>query len=296
MSEIPATNIIKGCEELQAKLLDPKLDIVFKKLFCMPDNVQALLRFINLIFADRGMPLIEEIEIINPHLDGDLVHEKFIVLDIHAKTTTGERINIEIQLRNHAAFRERMLFYWSRPYSSQLRAGQFYTELKRTVSIFLLDFCLTELDDPHSIYQVLEIESHEPLTDQLEIHVIELPKLEKCESKGNRPLLNWLAFLNGAPQSEWAYLAAEDSELRKVMITLETMSNDLQLWALAEARKKAMHDQASLLDSAHTEGAEQARRQIATCMLSEGLAIELIAKVTGYSAEELVRIQQLDKK
>ncbi len=53
VSETPAKYIIKGCEESQGKLLEPKLDIVFKKLFCMPDNVQALLRFINLIFVDR---------------------------------------------------------------------------------------------------------------------------------------------------------------------------------------------------------------------------------------------------
>ena len=151
---------------MQGKLLDPKLDLVFKKLFCLPENRQALLKFLNLIFADRGLPLLEDLEILNPQLDGDLVHEKSIVLDVHAKTPAGERVNIEIQLRNHLGLRERALFYWSRSFNSQLHSGEHYGQLKRTVSIFLLDFRLTEQEDMHSVYQVLETERHEPFTDR----------------------------------------------------------------------------------------------------------------------------------
>jgi predicted transposase/invertase (TIGR01784 family) len=311
---------------LQGKLLDPKLDLVFKKLFSMPENRQALLRFLNLIFADRRLPLIQDLEIINPQLDGDLVHEKSIVLDIHAQTPKGERINIVIQLRNHLGLRERALFYWSRSFNSQLQSGEEYSRLQRTVSIFLLDFRLMDHDDLHSVYQLLEQERHDPFTDRLEIHLIELPKLasaRKTRSAGsagntgntgsagvadkldNQPLLNWLTFLRGAPQAEWERLAADETELRKVMSTLISISKDLELWAIAESRTKAMFDHNTFVKEAFDEGKAEGKaegkiegfaeknRETAIALLNEGIAEEVICRVTGYSAKQLAQFALL---
>jgi hypothetical protein len=97
-------------------LLDPKNDFVFKKLFCTPGNEDALLRFINLIFADRGLPQIADIRILNPNLDGSTLVEKSIVLDIHAMASSGELINIEMQLIYHREMEGRALYYWAKPF------------------------------------------------------------------------------------------------------------------------------------------------------------------------------------
>jgi len=291
---------------LQEKMLDPKLDLVFKKLFCLPENRQALLKFLNLIFADRGMPLVDEITIQNPQMDGDALQDKSIALDIHAKSSLGESLNIEIQLSNHRGLKERILYYWSRQYGSQLQTGQSYERLQRTVSIFLLDFDLTRRDVLHSVYQVLETECFAPLTDQLEIHLLELPKLAKLSSKDvnrDRTLWNWLQFLCGATQEEWEQLSSDDTELRKVMSTLESISKDREMWLLAESRKKWLHDQVAFRETGFEEGKAEGKaegivegeqkksREIAIGMMNEGVALEIIIKLTGYSAEELVTLK-----
>jgi predicted transposase/invertase (TIGR01784 family) len=301
---------------LQGKLLDPKLDLVFKKLFCIPENRPALLKFLNLIFADRGMPMIEDIIIQNPQIVGESLQDKSITLDIHAKSSLGESLNIEIQLSNHRGLLERMLFYWSRQYGSQLHAGEDYQRLQRTVCIFLLDFHLTKQPNLHSVYQVLETVRYERLTDQLEIHLIELPKLSSDLRGRGKPFWNWLQFLCGTKIEDWELLSKDDDILRKVMSTLESISKDREMWLLAESRKKWLHDQATLRATGYAdgkeegkaegraegraegkaegkaEGAQQARFELAIGMLHEGVAMEIITKLTGYSAEDLAPFKQ----
>jgi predicted transposase/invertase (TIGR01784 family) len=300
-------------------LLDPKLDLVFKKLFCLPENLPALLKFLNLIFADRGMPLVDDITIQNPQIDGDSLKDKSIALDIHAKSALGESLNIEIQLRSHAGLAERILYYWSRQYGSQLQAGEDYNRLRRTVSIFLLDFDLTLQGKMHSVYGVLEKERYEPLTEQLEIHLLELPKLKWDGQQQLNMLHNWLHFLRGATIEEWIRMSKDDDELRKVMSTLESISKDREMWLLAESRKKWLHDQAAFRATGYEEGKAEGKavglaegkaeglaegkaegkaegleeglqlknRELAIGMLNEGVSVDIIKKLTGYSAEEL---------
>ena len=305
---------------MQETLLDPKLDLVFKKLFCLPENRSALQKFLNLIFANRDMPLVDDITIQNPQIDGDALQNKSIALDIHAKSSAGESLNIEIQLSNHQGLKERILFYWSRQYGSQLQTGEDYRQLQRTVSIFILDFDLTKQDSLHSVYQVLEIDRIEPLTDQLEIHLLELPRLHSVDRNRVNRLWNWLQFLCGDTNEDWERLSTDDEELRKVMRTLESISKDREMWLLAESRKKWLHDQAAFratgyqegyeegmekgmqdgmekgmekgMEIGTAEGAQQKNRELAIGMLNEGVDIEIIIKLTGYSAEDLAQIKK----
>ena len=45
--------------------------------------------------------------------------DKSPVMDIRVITSSGERINIEMQVQGHLAFAERMLLYWAKMYSGQ---------------------------------------------------------------------------------------------------------------------------------------------------------------------------------
>jgi predicted transposase/invertase (TIGR01784 family) len=275
-----------------------------------------LLSFINLIFADRDLPLLSDIEVINPRIDGSMIQEKSIVLDIRARTTAGEQINIEIQLTVHRGIAERAVFYWGRQFGSQLLVGQAYEQLKRTVSIFVLNFVFTDTEDVHSVYRLLERDRLELLTDKFEIHFIELPKLRVEQIEDRRPLLRWLAFLRDVPRTGWEQLAAEDIELRKVMSTLEYISQDLETRLLAEAREKALNDQASIYSTGFDDGvkkgveegkaegkaegivegeAKGAREKalaIAIGMLNEGISSEIITKLTGVSRDELENLKK----
>ena len=81
--------------------IGPLNDFIFKKLFGTIGNEQILKSFLNAIFSDKNLPIIEEITIIeNRELVQDFFEDKLGIIDVHAKTNKGEIINIEVQLWN----------------------------------------------------------------------------------------------------------------------------------------------------------------------------------------------------
>jgi predicted transposase/invertase (TIGR01784 family) len=66
--------------------------------------------------------------------------DKMSVLDLLARTERGMYVNIEIQLANEHDMERRSLYYWSRVYTGQMSQGMSYQELKRTITINILNF------------------------------------------------------------------------------------------------------------------------------------------------------------
>lgn len=64
---------------------------------------------------------VEKIMFLDTHVGADFVDEKYSVMDIRVRTTTKTEINIEMQLEHHAGFENRMLLYWARLYTKQLK-------------------------------------------------------------------------------------------------------------------------------------------------------------------------------
>ena len=62
-------------------------------------------------------------------------------------------------------------------YGGQLESGEHYVKLKKTIMINILSFQLFEHNDILSSYHITRDGSHERLTDDLEIHFVELRKL-----------------------------------------------------------------------------------------------------------------------
>lgn len=100
-------------------------------------------------------------------------------MDIKAKTADDQLINIELQLFNPYHMEKRTLFYWSEMYYHQIPKGHNYNTLKKCITINILDFTLLKNDRYHSVFHLREDHTGIPLTDHIEIHVIELSKLDE---------------------------------------------------------------------------------------------------------------------
>jgi predicted transposase/invertase (TIGR01784 family) len=177
--------------------LDPKLDIVFKLLFGEERNKPLLLSLLNAVL--RPPAAIETITVLSPEPGKEAVDDKGIALDLRVGLASGEQVDIEMQSQPRPAGRERALYYWARLYGGQLARGDHYAELRRCVVVFITDF--NELDDKrfHSTFRVEETHDHTPLTDQLEIHLIELPKLPQAALTNDEPdLVLWGKFLTAS--------------------------------------------------------------------------------------------------
>ena len=159
----------------------------------------------------------------------------------------------------------------------------------------------------HNVFHVREDTDGSLLTDRLEVHFLELPKLEH-QAMGVEPrLVRWLTFLTMRSKEQLAELVKGDVVMEKAMTTLEFLSQDKQTRMLYEARQKALHDYASAIGNAEQRGLEQgieqgiergieqgigkgkleAAKNIARALLAAGVDWDIIAKTTGLSREQI---------
>jgi len=92
------------------------------------------------------------------------------------------------------------------------------------------------------------------LSDDIEIHFLELTKLDNHALPMEGGLINWLMFLKGADKSNWEVLQMNEPTLKKAMDTLEFLSQDQEARRLYEERQKYLHDEASMIEWATERG------------------------------------------
>ena len=283
-------------------LLDPKMDFVFKNIFGSEKHPNILISFLNATLKPKD--LITEVEIKNTDLNKGYIEDKFSRLDVKAKTSNQEIINIEIQLKNEYNMIQRSLYYWSKLYEEQLGDGDRYDKLCRTVCINILDFKYLKNDRFHNGYRLKEIETNEELTDIEEIHFIEIPKLKKLNSEEEvvDMLEAWVEFLRDPESEVVRKLEMSNSEIREAKDKLYKLSMDEKERELYFLREKSIKDEISALANAEEKGIqigiEQGikqgiqREKIETVLRlkSLGLNIEQIAKGTCITETEVEKI------
>jgi len=194
---------------------------------------------------------------------------------------------------------KRTLYYWSKMYSSQMKEGMDYGELCKTITINIVNFrYLSHIHDYHSTFQLYEREQKLLLTDMLEIHFMELPKLLiKWRNKEVDPredqLVRWLLLLEASEDEEITQVLEEiamqeDQVLKKAMDEWERVSQDPEVILAYEARRKALLDEKSALKRAEKKGIIK----VALGMVQKGIDEETIIELTGLTKEEIQELRQ----
>ncbi|WP_281201105.1 Rpn family recombination-promoting nuclease/putative transposase [Orenia metallireducens] len=274
-------------------------------MFGSQKHPEILIAFLNGVFGSKGTEEeIVDVQIENPDIDKDWEDDKFSRLDVKATTNNNMKVNIEIQLKNQYNMKKRTLYYWSKLFESQMKAGDPYDKLQKTVTINILDFeYLLSNSRYHNTYILKEKETNEVLTDLQEIHFIELPKLDEEQFKGKEinivekdALLPWLLFLKN-PESEVVKVIEERiKELQEAAEALEVLSHDEKAREVYESRQKAIHDQISNIKGAAKEAREEGIREgiekIVKSMLINGIGVEEIVKMTSLNKREIEKIKK----
>ena len=279
------------------KTLSPKLDVVFQALFGEAGSERITKNFLETILNKK----IEKIDLSkNLILRREFKDDKLGVLDILAELDGKEKCNIEMQLVNSKSIIERILYYWSRLYSRQIKIGQDYNLLEKTIIILITDFKIEGLEELgyHSTWKIIEAKGRKRiLTEKLEIDIIELPKIEGKEKESGR-LLDWLYFLEN-PRSRRVTEKMEDSkEIKEAVEKLDNLSEDERMQRIADLREKAILDEKAIyakgLDDGIKEGLEKGKQkeklEIAKKLKKEGMNTELIAEITGLKIKDIAEI------
>ncbi len=137
------------------------------------------------------------------------------------------------------------------------------------------------------------------LTDDFELHIIELPKMRKRKANGkDEKLLEWLSFLENPESNEVISYMEKNENMKKAKEKLNTLSTNDELRILAELREKAIRDEKSLKEGYYNDGKldglkqglEQKNKEIAKKLKEKGLSNDFIIEITNLTKEEIEKL------
>ena len=269
-------------------------DYAFKRVFGVEENKDVLQDLLECIL-DIPPENIAGLELLDKELHKDSISDKTGVLDVKLRLKNNIIIDIEIQNRWNSEFVQRTIFYWAKMYTENLKTSDVYTKLPKCITINIVGegFDLNNL--LHSEYNVVEKHINERLSDELEIHFLNLAKVkEQQESfeqdEKKKKLYNWLKFIK-TDNPEVRQMLAESSEMMaKANETIEVMEMSPKEKWLYENRMKYEHDKASWKHVGYQEGVHQNKLETAKNLLAMNFPIENIAQATGLSLEEIKKL------
>lgn len=240
--------------------IDPKVDYAFKHLLGRESTRPILIDVIDKVLHPAPGFSIQDIELLNPFNPKESPDDKLSILDIKARDQSGRQFNIEMQMLSYRHYEKRILYYWARLHQHQLREGQDYLELRPTVSISFLDHVLfSQSQDHHLCFRLLEEKHNFRFADEIEVHVLELPKFTKSADELANGLDIWLYFFWNAEKMDVAAVptALQQPLVLRALEELQMLKQTDQERELYEARRKAQLDYNTGLKVSRIEGMEE---------------------------------------
>ena len=281
------------------EILKPKNDVVFQTLFTRgkekitKDLLEKILKIkIHKLELDKSKDLLNENK-----------NDKNGRLDLRAVVNDNIECDIEVQLSIHEKMLPRFLLYWAKMYSANLQVGEKYEQLRRTISIIIVDKELPEfktIKKTQTNWQIREEEYKSIiLTSYFEIIIIELPKAIR-EYKTNKEdgALQWMMFLENPEDMEVTKIMEENENIKEAKEEVDRISQDDVLRRMAFKAELERMDNEQMMYEARRDGkkegieqgAKEKELQIAKNMLKKGMNVSDIIEITGLTKEEVEKL------
>lgn len=273
---------------------NPLNDYLFKFIFGREERKRITLNFLNAVLDLNDMEELRDITFIDRDLEPEFEEDKLSRLDLYGVANDGSRINIEVQLVNWRNMEKRTLYYWAKMYQS-IHRGEDYVRLNRAITINLLNFILLPQPKSHTMYGLYDLQSGHRLTEDIEIHFIEVPKFEVKSIKELKRLEKWMAyFSNKLNDEEMEELAMSETAIREALDAEHIfMQDDIERWQY-EQREKAVRDYISAMHASRDEGMELATLQnLKTLMKNMNLSAEKAMDALQISASKRQKYRAL---
>ena len=131
------------------------------------------------------------------------------------------------------------------------------------------------------------------MTDILEVHFLEIPKLfdDEIERDENDRVVQWMEFLDAKSKGVMEMLAEKNKDIKKAYDLLQIISKDEKARMLYEARQAEISDQLTRIKSAEEKGATAKALRVAENLLRMGLNVEQVASASEISIEKVNEIK-----
>ena len=294
-----------------------RFDWAIKRLLRDKANFGVLEGLLTVLFNDKTQ-IVEILESESNQLHQD---DKFNRVDIKAKNSKGEIIIVEVQNTRELYYLERILYGTAKAITEHISLGDTYQQVKKVYSISILYFDLGKGNDYlyHGQNQFIGVHTNDKLliTAKEEGAIVQkfpeevfpeyyLIRVNEFNQVAKTPLEEWIQYLKTGDISPdtttpglleareklryYDMSQAErheyDEHINAIMIQNDVLST-AKLEGLEEGR---IEGRIEGREEGRAEGRAEERLQNAKAMKQEGIAVGVIAKITGLSIEEIERL------
>jgi predicted transposase/invertase (TIGR01784 family) len=279
-------------------------DVAFRKVFGNENRKEALISFLNSILEFDNQQKIVSVNILNPYQLPKLRSGKVTIVDVKATDQSGKQYIIEMQIAEVDGFDKRVLYYFSKSYSEQIKRSDFYHKLNPVIFIGILDFEFTKNPNYFSRSQVRDVETGERTIHDIEFNFIELPKFKKELNELNTLAEKWIYFIKNAENLEVIPENVDDEGLKSAYEEANKFTwtkEELDAYDYAHMREADEKGRLELalrrghekgMKEGMKKGIEDSKFEIVKNAIQKGFDNQTIADLTGMSISKIQKIRE----
>ena len=252
------------------RYLDPKSDFIFKRIF--GQHPKLLQDFLNAILPLPHDCVIESLTYLPTESIPELTSFKSSVVDVRCCDNHSRHFIVEMQLQWTSDFMKRMLFNTAATYARQLKKGEAYAELSPVYGVAVIDANFTEEQEWFHHYRMTSANDHKKNIEDIQLVLIELPKLKPTNITEKRLAILWLRFLkeiNETTKTVDPSLLEVDS-IKEALSLLEIVSySEAELLAYDQSWDKVSSER-TLLSGRYKEGKAEGKAEGRAEGIAEG--------------------------
>jgi predicted transposase/invertase (TIGR01784 family) len=294
-----------GLLPMEADILPPSDDYIFKTILTHPDAKPALIDLVAAVIGRDSSDIID-VQILNNELPAMGVDEKNERLDVNCIIGDGTQINLEMQCSHmeepgetgNENFISKYIYYLTDLHSSQQSKGIKYHELARTYQVTFSMYTVFAHRKNYITRSSMRAEDGEQVSDLINMIVVELNKMENMLNTpvGEMTSLDmWSAFLGYAdkPQRREKIneMIGSKEALGMASAILMSISKDDHERAKFRSRRKFETDMISNILTAEARGENKKAFEVAKKLLARNRPIEEIIEDTGLTREEIENLK-----
>ena len=282
---------------MTGRYVNPYTDFGFKLLFGTPVNKDLLIGFLNALF--RGEQEITDVTYLNAEQLGRAEWDRKAVFDVYCENVKGERFIVEMQKAKQKYFKDRSVFYSTFPIREQAKVGDWDYELKSVYTVGILNFVFDEDKDDEEYYhhevKLMDVGRKEVFYEKLTFIYLEMPKFRKREEELETLFDKWMFVLKNLATLLDRPAALQERVFKRLFETAEIARFSESEMRDYEESLKNLRDLGNVLNTAKEEGRKEGRKEgietMALRMRDDGMPLEVIAKYTGLSVEEIQNLK-----
>jgi len=287
-----------------ARFLDPKSDLVFKRIF--GNHPDLLKSFLNGILPLSDDHLIKTIAYLPSEQVPRIPTLKNTIVDVKCTDQLGRSFIVEMQLNWSVSFAKRLLFGTSKAYVQQIFKGDDYGVLCPVYGLAIINEDFDPTEEWFHHYRLLNVKNANNALEGLELIFLELQKFKPQTLEHRKMGVLWLRFLKeineqvvDVPEEflqnpdlckalemaqESAYSKAELESYDKfwdIIRVEKTFISDAKKQGIAIGEKRGEK-------RGKKEGIAIGEKNLAKKLINQGVDLQTIIAATGLSQEEIL--------